>query len=315
MLGASLVLISPCRNEAKYLRRTLDSVLQQSVLPRLWVIVDDGSTDETPQILAEFAAAHAWLRIVRRADRGVRAVGPGVIEAFYAGLATVDLEQFEFLCKLDLDLDLPPRYFELLLARMAQEPRLASCSGKAYVRRGARLVAENHGDETSLGMTKFYRCTAFAQIGGFVREVMWDGIDCHEARRLGWIVRSWDEPELRFEHLRPMGASQRGILAGRARHGFGQYYMGTGFFYLLASALWRVAEPPWGIGSCAVLWGWVRAAWQRTPRYGDAAFRQFLRTYQWLALWRGKRFATRKFELAGEACWRAPSAYRKIPLA
>src|SRR5262245_30603936 len=104
------VAISPCRNEAQYLRRTLDSVLAQSEPPALWVIVDDGSTDQTPAILNEYAALHPSIRIVRRADRGRRAVGPGVIEAFYAGLETVDLGAFDFLCKLDLDLDLPPRY-------------------------------------------------------------------------------------------------------------------------------------------------------------------------------------------------------------
>ena len=83
-------LITPCRNEAEYARRALDSVLAQTKLPSLWVIVDDGSSDETPAILAEYAARHDWLRIVRREDRGRRAVGPGVIEAFYAGYDTID---------------------------------------------------------------------------------------------------------------------------------------------------------------------------------------------------------------------------------
>ena len=75
------VLISPCRNEADYMRRTLDSVVAQSLQPTLWVIVDDGSTDETPQILADYAAKHDWIRIVQKPDRGHRAVGPGVVEA------------------------------------------------------------------------------------------------------------------------------------------------------------------------------------------------------------------------------------------
>src|SRR5690606_17943660 len=126
------VLISPCRDEAAYMRRTLDSVAAQTVPPALWVVVDDGSRDQTPAILAEYAARLPYLRVVRREDRGVRAVGPGVIEAFYAGLDTVNLDEFEYLCKLDLDLDLPPRYFEILIQRMEADPRLGTCSGKPY---------------------------------------------------------------------------------------------------------------------------------------------------------------------------------------
>ena len=80
------LLISPCRDEARYLSRTLDSVAAQSVPPALWVVVDDGSTDETAAILEEYARRLPYLRVVRRTDRGHRQVGPGVIEAFYAGL-------------------------------------------------------------------------------------------------------------------------------------------------------------------------------------------------------------------------------------
>src|SRR5690349_9918627 len=112
------VLLSPCRDEAALMRRTLDSVAAQTAPPALWVVIDDGSTDDTPRILEEYAARLPYLRVVRRADRGRRAVGPGVIEAFYAGLESIDLGDFDYLCKLDLDLDLPPRYFERLMERM-----------------------------------------------------------------------------------------------------------------------------------------------------------------------------------------------------
>src|SRR5688572_18066831 len=123
-VGRRYVLLSPCRDEAAFMRRTLDSVAAQTVPPALFVVVDDGSTDATPQILDEYAARLPYLRVVRRKDRGRRAVGPGVIEAFYAGLESVALDGFDYLCKLDLDLDLPPRYFERLMERMEAEPRL-----------------------------------------------------------------------------------------------------------------------------------------------------------------------------------------------
>ena len=298
--GRGYVLITPCRDEATYARRCIESVLRQTVLPALWVVVDDGSTDETPAILAEYAARHAWIKILRRENRGRRAVGPGVVDAFYAGLETVDQTQFEFLCKFDLDLDIPARYFEILIERMATEPRLGTCSGKAYFedKKTGRLISEKCGDEMSLGMTKFYRTTCFREVGGFVREVMWDGIDCHRCRMLGWIACSWDEPELRFVHLRPMGSSQQSIWTGRMRHGYGQYFMGTGLAYMTVSSVFRMSVPPFVLGGLAMWWGFVRSLVGRKPRYDDLAFRRFLRRYQWRCLFLGKRRATQELHAA-----------------
>lgn len=286
--GHRYVLISPCRDEARYMRETLDSVISQSKRPARWVIVDDGSTDETPQILADYSKKHDWIEIVTRGNRGGRSVGPGVIEAFYTGYAAIDPENYDFVCKLDLDLRLPSRYFEILLERMVNDPRIATCSGKAYVEENGKLVNEGHGDDTSLGMTKLYRLSCFKAIGGFVREVMWDGIDCHRCRMNGWIACSWDEPELRFVHLRAMGSSQQSIYVGRMRHGQGQYFMGTGPLYMLASALSRLNEKPYVLGSLAMMWGWMKSALQRKPRYNDAEFRQFLRRYHRRVLLMGK---------------------------
>jgi glycosyltransferase involved in cell wall biosynthesis len=147
------------------MRQTLDSVIAQSLKPMKWVIVDDGSTDETARVLAEYASKYDWIQIVTRADRGHRAVGPGVIDAFYSGYEAIEPEQYDFLCKLDLDLRLPPRYFEILIGRMNADPRIATCSGKSYILEGSRLIDERHGDDTSLGMTKLYRVDCFQRIG------------------------------------------------------------------------------------------------------------------------------------------------------
>jgi len=274
------VLISPCRNEAEYMKETLDSVVAQSVRPAKWVIVDDGSTDETPRMLEEFARDHDWVQIVTRSDRGHRAVGPGVIDAFYSGYSAINPGDYDFLCKLDLDLRLPSRYFEILISRMAENPKLGTCSGKAYIEQKGRLIFERHGDETSLGMTKFYRVSCFQDIGGFVREVMWDGIDCNLCRMRGWVACSWNEPELRFVHLRPMGSSQQSIYTGRQRHGYGQYFMGTSFLYLALSAISRMNQKPHVLGSLAMMWGWIKSALKGMPRYENPEFRGFLRQYQ-----------------------------------
>ncbi|MGB0767697.1 MAG: glycosyltransferase family 2 protein [Phycisphaeraceae bacterium] len=307
-------LITPCRDEADYARRTLESVTSQTVAPTKWVIVDDGSSDETPEILAEYAGRFDYIEVVRREDRGGRKVGPGVIDAFYAGFDTIDPNEYDYVCKFDLDLDLPHGYFEEVMRRMEAEPRLGTASGKAYFpppgtesldRRRADgtirtddLISEACGDEMSVGMIKFYRTSCFMQIGGFVREVMWDGIDCHRCRMMGWLACSWDDPELRFIHLRAMGSSHKGILTGRQRHGFGQWFMGTGFAYMTASALFRLTRPPVVIGGLAMWWGYVKSMLTGVKRYPDPAFRSFLRRYQWSCLLRGKAEATRRLNEA-----------------
>jgi poly-beta-1,6-N-acetyl-D-glucosamine synthase len=299
------VLISPCRDEAQYMRRTLESVSQQTVPPALWVVVDDGSTDETPEILKEYAAKLPYLRIVRRQDRGGRSVGPGVIEAFYEGMASVRLADFDYLCKLDLDLDLPKKYFERLIERMESDARIGTTSGKPYFvdPKSGALVSEKCGDEMSVGMTKFYRAACFDEIGGFVRQVMWDGIDCHRCRMLGWIAESRDGEDLRFIHLRPMGSSQKSIWTGRVRWGFGQYFMGTAPMYLAASAVYRMPRHPFVVGGLAMMWGYLKSAAKGAARYDDPEFRRFLRAYQAQCLVRGKSSATRALNEKQASLW------------
>jgi poly-beta-1,6-N-acetyl-D-glucosamine synthase len=303
---SNYLLISPCRNEADFMKKTLDSVIAQSIQPKLWVIVDDGSTDETPAILADYASRYPFIKIVTRTNRGHRSVGPGVIEAFYAGLDTVDLSEFDFICKLDLDLIMPPRYFEILIQRMNENPRLGNCSGKPYFvdKATGNLISEGCGDENAIGASKFYRRQCFEQIGGFVRQVMWDGIDGHRCRQLGWIAVSWDEPDLRFTHLRPMGSSQQNIFTGRMRHGFGQYFMGTGMIYMLASALYRMAHPPYVIGGLAMFWGYLNSLLKGVPKFDDEELVKFIRQYQWACLLKGKSRATAEFNAKQAEIWK-----------
>jgi glycosyltransferase involved in cell wall biosynthesis len=296
-------------------------VVRQTEPPALWVIVNDGSTDATPAILAEFVARHPFIRVVHRADRGTRKLGGGVIDAFYSGYETVDPTEFDYICKFDLDLIVPPGYFARLMDWMESDARIGTCSGKPYFFRneppqgdvsfplalGQALVSEKCGDENSVGMAKFYRTTCFQQIGGFVREVMWDGIDGHRCRQFGWIAASADRPQLRFVHLRPMGTSHKGWWTGRVRHGFGQYFMGTHPVYMLASALFRMTRPPRVWGGLAMLYGYFRSMLQHVPRYGDAEFRGFLRNYQLACLVKGKARATAELNARMASAW-APSA-------
>lgn len=298
-------LISPARNEAEYIRETLDSVLAQTVLPKRWIIIDDGSTDQTPQILAEYAAKNDLIEIHSRVDRGRRALGGGVVEVFNQGLELLGDDPAEFVCKLDVDLVLPRRYFERLLAEMARDERLGSVSGKPYFRAGPmnELKSERIGDDVSAGMTKFYRRTFLDDIGGLVRGLIWDGIDCYRGRMLGWRSKSIEDPELRFIHLRPMGSSDKGILTGRRRLGEGYWFLGAAPFFVLASALYRLKHKPVVIGSLATLQGYARACLKRMPRYNDPVFRRYLRRYHRAMLTKGRARASDLFDREAAETW------------
>lgn len=283
------VLITPCRDEAAYLQTTIDTVAAQSIRPAKWVIVDDGSTDATPAILAEAARRHPYIHVIRREDRGRRAVGPGVIEAFYEGLAAVDLDDFDYVCKFDGDLEMPPRYFERLMEHFEADPYLGTLSGKLYVRYGDKTVEERCGDENSVGPAKFYRVECFRDIGGFVRQVSWDGIDGHICRMKGWIARSMHDPELRIIHLRRMGSSQQSFWTGRVRWGRGKYFMGSAPHYVLAVSMYRMFERPYVLSGLGILWGYLKATLARHERFRDREYLKHFRRYELRSLLLGKR--------------------------
>jgi len=136
------------------------------------------------------------------------------------------------------------------------------------------------GDEFSLGACKCYRVACFREIGGFVAQTMWDGIDCHRCRMKGWTARSFHDPQLRLYELRPMGSSDRSVLRGRWRWGQGQHFMGTHPLYALAIAGYRVSERPWIIGGLLILAGYLTGYVRRCPRYEDLDFRRHLRNWQ-----------------------------------
>ena len=289
-------LITPCRNEAAYIRRTLETTTAQTVAPARWVIVDDGSTDATPQIIAEYMRRYDYIQVITRKDRGARAVGPGVIEAFYDGLAAIDLDDYDYIVKFDADLELPPRYFERVIEHMEADPYLGNFSGKLFERSpDGTQFEERMGDENAVGPVKFYRVQCFKDIGGFVREVAWDGIDGHYCRMHGWIALSDDEPDLRIIHLRPMGSSQENIWVGRQRWGRGKYFMGSRFYFVAAASVYRMFQRPWVVGGVGIAYGYLKAALTRHPRYDDKAYLRHVRRYELLSLLLGRRRALETF--------------------
>ncbi len=274
-----IVVISPVRNEERLLPRTIESMAAQKLLPTEWVIVDDGSTDSTAEIVERAAQQYSWIRLVRRGDRGFRKLGGGVIDTFNDGLETTEIE-WDYVGKLDADLSFGPNYLERIIQEFDADEKLGSASGKVYRPEQDGVVEEFMIDEMVAGQWKLYKRQCFEEIGGLVAEVMWDGIDFHKARQAGWKTRSFQIPELSIIHHRLMGSSDKNVLRGRMRWGFGQWFMGTHPAYMIASAGLRMAEKPYIIGGLLILIGYLKAAIQRKPRYGDPAFRTDLQQWQ-----------------------------------
>ncbi len=287
------LLVSPCRNEADYMRQTLDSVIAQSVLPAHWVIVDDGSTDDTPKILAEYAARYPWISVVTRSDRGHRAVGPGVIDAFYAGLETVDIDRFDYLCKLDLDLELPPDYFKTIIEQMEQDPCLGNFSRKAYHPRsgwnaGFRAIGRRERRRANevlpdRGMQGNRR---FRQAGELGRNrwphVQDEGMD----RSVRGSART------QVHSSAPDGEQPAKPVGGAAALGVRQVLHGVcALFRCRRGGLPHVRKAlrGWRLG---IFWGYLKAMFSSTPRFGDRAFRRFLRRFELRSLLFGKRSTT-----------------------
>jgi len=283
------VIISPVRDEVEFIPRVISSMVAQTIQPREWLIVDDGSTDGTTELLQAAAEQYEWIHVVQKPDRGERSVGPGVVEAFYYGYERLHTEEYDFIAKMDGDIEFDACYVETLLDYFQRDEHLGSASGKVFLPVGDTLVEERTTDEMTVGAFNFYRREAFEQIGGFVREVMWDGIAYHRARIAGWRTRSIADPILNIYHKRLMGSSHKGILHGRLRWGRGQFFMGTHPLYLLAITVYRLFERPFVIGGLAIFWGYVRSALRGMKRYGDEGFRRSLHAWQMERLKLGKR--------------------------
>jgi biofilm PGA synthesis N-glycosyltransferase PgaC len=275
-----LVIISPVRDEAALISKTLDSIVAQSMLPLEWVIVDDGSTDDTAAIVQRYADKHPFIHLVTIKDRGFRKLGGGVVAAFKFGLAQIKAPHHEYVAKLDGDMSFGPQYLEIMFKAFEANPKLAAVSGKVFRPENGSFIEEMMIDEHVAGQFKLYRWSAFCDIGGFVEEVLWDGIDVHTARMKGWHTESFDDPHARLIHHRLMGSSDKNVYRGRLRLGRGIYFMGYHPLYALASSLFRMREKPFLIGGILIMVGFIKAYFQKVPQYENPEFRTYLQNWQ-----------------------------------
>jgi len=271
------VIITPVRDEEKYIEATLECILRQTILPVEWVIVDDGSTDQTGVLLDRYAARHAWIRVIHRANRGFRKSGGGVVEAFYEGYNSLQSNDWEFIVKLDGDLTFAQEYFEKCFEHFRNEPKLGIGGGEIHHDISGQLKLEANPRFHVRGATKIYRKSCWEAIEGLWPAAGWDTIDEVKANMLGWKTYSF--PELPLLHHRFTG-TEEGLLRDRVKHGVASYVSGYHPLYVAASCLYRIPQRPYFIGSAAIMYGFLKAHLTRPPRLEERSYLAYVRGQQ-----------------------------------
>jgi glycosyltransferase involved in cell wall biosynthesis len=277
------LIISPVRNEERYIEQTIKSVVSQTVLPKKWIIVDDASTDETPKIVKSYAEIYDFIFYLRKRDtlkignNGDRLLLAAEARAFNFALNYVDIKEYDFIVKLDGDLQLKKNYFEEIFRRFLKNPHLGIAGGHCYELRKGKLVKEKVPNFHVRGATKIYRRECFEDIKGIEEVLGWDTIDELRAQMKGWLTRSFDEPKV--IHCRPIGSSG-GVLRGRIRDGVGCYFLGYHPLFMLLRASKQLFQRPYFIGGACMLWGYLKSYLSDEKRFYDEELRYFLRKQQ-----------------------------------
>jgi glycosyltransferase involved in cell wall biosynthesis len=271
------VLVTPARNEAAFIGLTLESVVRQTVRPLKWVIVSDGSTDGTDEIVGRYAARHPWIELVRMPERRERHFA-GKVHAFNAGYARLEGIKYDVLGSMDGDISFGPDYFSFLLGKLVQDPALGLV-GTPFKDRSTydyRFVSIEHVS----GACQVFRRACFEDIGGYVavRSGGVDHIAVLTARMKGWKTRTFTETFC--VHHRPMGSAERGVLRSKFRTGALDYALGGHPVWEVFRTAYQVTRRPYAIGGLTLLAGYVSASVQRKDRPISAELVAFRRREQ-----------------------------------
>lgn len=276
------VLITPVYNEANYLHATIASVVRQTVLPRRWIIVDDGSTDGTPEIIQSYACEHAFIRYHRRQRDGRQSYFASNVYAIMEGVRQVEAMDYEFLAVLDADITLPHDYYEQVFARFDADPRLGVASGVYENLVHGRLQRVLNDRRSTPKAIQVFRRACFEQIGGYVpmKHGGEDTCACIMARVNGW--KSWSFPEIKVVHCRPTGTGgARSILLARFAQGLCEYGLATHPLFMVIKSLRRsFLEPPLVVGGLLRLGGYLYGYIKHEPRQMPPQAVDFIRRDQ-----------------------------------
>ena len=271
------VVVTPVRDEERYLEATIESILHQTIRPAEWVIVDDGSRDRTGEIADRYAAEYSWIHVVHRTNRGFRKSGGGVVEAFYDGYHSLKQTEWDFIVKLDGDLTFGPEYFARCFEYFDRDEKLGIGGGEINHDIAGELKVEQNPRFHVRGATKIYKRACWEGIGGLWPASGWDTIDEVKANMLGWNTYAF--PDLPLLHHRQTGMEE-GIMRDRVKHGVACYVSGYHPLFVAASCARRLSQKPRVVGSLAILYGFVKAHFTRPPRLKDRTYVAYIRGQQ-----------------------------------
>jgi biofilm PGA synthesis N-glycosyltransferase PgaC len=277
---SGVLIVSPVRNEAAHIERVARAVASQELLPARWIVIDDGSSDETCQRLSQLRRELPFLTVLQAPgqpaggarDRLAQAVE---VRNFNLALADVQLEDYTHLMKLDGDIELPPQYLRVLMERFGRDPQLGIGGGVLVEPKpsgGMRRIAIP--DYHVHGALKCYSLACYAAIGGVQERLGWDTIDQTYARMRGFRTRSF--PDLVSVHHRPL-ASADGALRGHARHGECAYIAHYDPLWTALRSLKVARRRPPVLSGVAFLFGYASAALRRVEQVPDPEYRRFTR--------------------------------------
>jgi glycosyltransferase involved in cell wall biosynthesis len=259
------VLITPARNEAAFIEKTIESMIHQTFPPLKWVIVDDGSTDKTPDIVSRYVAQHSWIEMVQMPQRRDRSFAAKV-QAFNAGYTRVRDLPYEVLGNLDADISFEKDHFEFLLGEFSKDPRLG-VAGTVFREEGYSSETDSfEGHKHVSGQCQLFRRQCWEEIGGYIphRAGGIDWMAVTTARMKGWKTESFRARC--FFHYRHLGTAERSIVASLFAYGEKDYYLGGHPLWELFRMLYRATKRPYIVGGAALGLGYCWAVLRRTPR-------------------------------------------------
>lgn len=226
-------IIIPAHNEEAYLESTLQSFVQQTLLPNKLIVVNDGSTDNTQKIIDSFSKRHSFIESINSKSSNYHEPGSKVINAFYKGYETLQTP-YDLIGKFDADIILPPNYFEKIVALFASDEKIGIAGGNLYIEGNGDWVYENISEKNKVrGPIKLYRKQCFEDIGGLKKSIGWDTVDGLLAEKNGWKIKT--DTSLQVKHLKPTGKVY--TKASRYKQGEAFYKMRYGFWLtVIASA-------------------------------------------------------------------------------
>ena len=271
------VIITPVRDEQQHVESTIRSVLAQTIRPTEWIVVDDGSRDRTTEIVGAYARSHSWIRLIKRNNRGFRQSGAGVVQAFYDGFNQLSTNNWDFVVKLDGDLNFAPDYFARLFTRFHDDPALGIGGGSVFHDVNGSLKLEKGPRFHVRGATKVYRRQCWEQLGGLITAPGWDIVDEAKANLLGWTTASFDD--ICIIHQRYTGTAES-KWRDQIKNGKAYYVAGYHPLFMAAKCVYRVTSKPFIFGSGCMACGFLSGYLHNHSRVNDRVLVDYIRRQQ-----------------------------------